>query len=362
MNSFELLRSIYRRLREVPYLGALAEAVRYRRWPVMSTAKTQYEQQQALIEAHGYALSGLRHSLAISQDTLQSLIGKQEEFEKNRHEFNQKLEALHRQLDQNTDTKAREEEAKKEEDLKRSHAFSQQLEEMHRQLENNTHLLNQRFEEQRQIFAQHLEFQRMELLFERRYSASASSSSSAPNSKPEAPRILNIQKLNTQRAQGALRLNVGCGHKPEPERLNVDMRELPGVDIVATVEQLPFVDGELQEIFSSHVLEHFPIEQLRRQLLPAWVRLLRQGGELRAIVPDAQAMLQAHSTGELDFDTLRLITFGGQEYEGDFHHTMFSPNTLAALLSEVGLADIRVEASGRRNGLCLEFEIVGIKP
>jgi hypothetical protein len=110
------------------------------------------------------------------------------------------------------------------------------------------------------------------------------------------------------------------------------------------------------------VLEHFPLEQLRRQLLPAWVKLLAKGGELRAIVPDAHAMLLSHAQGELDFETLRLITFGGQEYEGDFHHTMFTPQSLEALLTEVGLTDIRVDARGRRNGLCLEFEIVGTKP
>lgn len=340
MNTFEILRTIYRRLRVVPYLGTLAEAVRYRRLPVLSTAKTKQEHQQALIEAHGHALSGLRHSLAIAQDTLESVSSQQEKMI---------------QLVAGIQSKAQ------EEDLTRSDFLNQQHQALKHQFEQNTIALNQRFEEHRQTFAQHLEFQRMELLFERRYSASSSASTSALNAPPETARILNAQKLNAQRTQGALRLNIGCGHKPEMDRLNVDMRELPGVDIVATVAQLPFVTGELQEIFSSHVLEHFPLEQLRRQLLPAWVTLLRQGGELRAIVPDAQAMLQAHTKGDLDFDTLRLITFGGQEYEGDFHHTMFSPNSLTALLTEVGLTDIRVEASGRRNGLCLEFEIVGTK-
>jgi hypothetical protein len=202
----------------------------------------------------------------------------------------------------------------------------------------------------------------MELMFERRYSASAASGMSTLTAGPESPRIINTPKLNAQRAQNALRLNVGCGHKPEADRLNVDMRELPGVDIIANAMKLPFSEGELQEIFSSHVLEHFPLEQLRRQLLPAWFKLLRQGGELRAIVPDAQAMLQAHAQGDLDFDTLCLITFGGQEYEGDFHHTMFTPENLLTLFTKAGLVNVRVEARARRNGLCLEFEIVGAKP
>lgn len=320
MNTFEILRSLYRRLRGAPFIGPLVEAVRYRRFPVLSTAKVQYEQQQVLIEAHGYALSGLRQAAA-AMTALQT---------QHQGEIAKEMASLRALLAQ-TQAVAQDE-------------CAQQI-----------HALNLRNDEARLALAQQFEFQRKELLLEMRYSAPASIA-------PQTMRILNTEKVNAQRAQGTLRLNVGCGHKPETERLNVDMRELPGVDIVATADQLPFAAGELAEIFSSHVLEHFPLEQLRRQLLPAWVRLLRPGGELRAIVPDAHAMLQAHAQGDLDFETLHLITFGGQEYEGDFHHTMFSPHSLAALLTEVGLTHVRVEASGRRNGLCQEFEIVGTKP
>lgn len=316
MNTFEILRTLYRRLRATPYIGPLVEALRYRRFPVISTAKIQYEQQQVLIEAHGYALSGLRHALA-------------------------SLQLQH---------------TKEIADMRVLVAQAQD------EYVNQIHAINQHHDAARLALTHQFEFQRKELLLEVRYGAPAPDGTQTSNAEPKTRRILNTEKVNTQRAQGTLRLNIGCGHKPETERINVDMRELPGVDIVATVDQLPFIAGELQEIFSSHVLEHFPQEQLRRQLLPAWVNLLRQGGELRAIVPDAHAMLQAHTQGDIDFDTLRLITFGGQEYEGDFHHTMFTPHSLAALLTEVGLTDIRVEASGRRNGLCLEFEIVGTKP
>ena len=338
MNTFEILRTLYRRLRATPYIGPLVEALRYRRFPVISTVKTQYEQQQVLIEAHGYALSGLRHALASLQlqhtkeiADMRVLVAQTQA---------QAL-ALAQSLAQS-----------------QSESLAQAQDERVKQI----HAINQHHDAARLALTHQFEFQRKELLLEVRYGAPAPDGTQTSHAEPKTRRILNTEKVNTQRAQGTLRLNIGCGHKPETERINVDMRELPGVDIVATVDRLPFIAGELQEIFSSHVLEHFPQEQLRRQLLPAWVNLLRQGGELRAIVPDAHAMLQAHTQGDMDFDTLRLITFGGQEYEGDFHHTMFTPHSLTALLTEVGLTDIKVEASGRRNGLCLEFEIVGTKP
>lgn len=204
------------------------------------------------------------------------------------------------------------------------------------------------------------EFVRRELFLELRMLLGAGGDGSA--AAPVQPRILQQAKVDAMRAGAGLRLNVGCGHKPDPQRLNVDMRELPGVDVIAAADALPFAPGEVQEIFSSHVLEHFPQDTLQRSLLPAWVALLRPGGELRAVVPDAQAMMAAHAAGRMDFETLRLVTFGGQEYAGDFHHTMFTPQSLAALFAQAGLHAVRVEAQGRVNGACLECEVVGVRP
>ena len=49
--------------------------------------------------------------------------------------------------------------------------------------------------------------------------------------------------------------------------------------------------GTLRELRSSHLLEHFPQEELRRRLLPYWFSLLAPGGRFTAIVPDGEAMV-----------------------------------------------------------------------
>jgi hypothetical protein len=54
--------------------------------------------------------------------------------------------------------------------------------------------------------------------------------------------------------------------------------------------------------------------------------------------------------------------YGGQEYEGDFHQTGFSPESLSALLDEAGFVGIDVVERGRPNGECLEFEIAARRP
>lgn len=182
-----------------------------------------------------------------------------------------------------------------------------------------------------------------------------------PAAAPVAARILAPDKLRAMQAADAVRLNLGCGHLPLDGYLNVDMRDLPGVDVVAEVAGLPFAPGTVAEIHSAHLLEHFPIEHLRRVVLPHWRTLLRPGGALRAVVPDAEAMLADFAAGAMSFDDLREVTYGLQDYDGDYHFTMFSRDGLAGLLNDAGFSELAFAAQARRNGKCREMEVVGIR-
>lgn len=203
-----------------------------------------------------------------------------------------------------------------------------------------------------------VEFIRRELMFEMRYSASTPPSDGEKiNTETE---ILSPEKLEIARNNG-IRLNLGCGHISIKDYLNVDRRALPGVDIVAEVDRLPFEQGEIDEIFSAHLLEHFPLEQLRRELLPYFFSLLKEGGELRAVVPDAETMIREYSNGQYSYDKMREVIYGAQDYEGDFHFNMFTPESLSKLFLEAGFINPLIIASGRQNGDCYEFEITAVK-
>jgi hypothetical protein len=207
-----------------------------------------------------------------------------------------------------------------------------------------------------------IEMIRAEVMLEMRYGqGSAGHDVTRPATEVE-PTIVDQAKVDAAVAAGEVRLNIGAGHVAMDGYLNVDMRELPGIEIVAAVDRLPFEPGDIAEIFSSHILEHFPEPALIRSLLPYWFSLLRPGGTFRAIVPDLDAMATAYAEGEFSFERLRLVTYGGQEYEGDFHFTGFTPASLASMLTETGFVDIAVIAAGRPNGECLEFEIVAARP
>lgn len=210
-----------------------------------------------------------------------------------------------------------------------------------------------------QYLLKRTEFVRSELMFEMRYGAGNSTSvdQRAESSAEVQPRVVAEEKVSAAKAAQALRVNLGCGHVPLAGYLNVDSRDLPGVDIVAEVGKLPFAPGELSEVFSAHLLEHFPQEKLRRVLLPYWFSLLKVGGVFRAIVPDAAGMVRAYASNEYTFDSFRQVTFGGQDYNGDFHFNMFTSESMRQLLLEAGFIDIEVIAENRENGGCKEFEI-----
>lgn len=175
------------------------------------------------------------------------------------------------------------------------------------------------------------------------------------------PRIRSPEKLAEASVSG-LRLNLGCGRVPIERYVNIDSQDLPGVDIVASADNLPLPAGSVQEIFSVHVLQYFPQEELRRLLLPYWLDLLSGRGKFRAIVPDGEAMVARMADGTYGFDDFRAAIFDGRACDGYTHLNLFTPRSLAALLDEAGFAEVAVPAKGRCNGKSFEFEIVGFKP
>lgn len=200
-----------------------------------------------------------------------------------------------------------------------------------------------------------VEFVRKEIMYEMRFGLAT-----ATDKRPKT-KIVDNTKIDAARSSNNVKLNLGSGQISLDGYINIDARDLPGVDIVADVSDLPFEGGSVNEISSFHVLEHFPEEQLCR-LLPYWRSLLRPGGIFRAVVPDGEAMLSHYAAGTYPFEHFRTVLFGAQEYEGDYHFNMFTPDSLGRMLKEAGFQDIAVPAKGRKNDISFEFEIIAKSP
>lgn len=97
-------------------------------------------------------------------------------------------------------------------------------------------------------------------------------------------RIVNPAVRRDIEAGRGLRLNLGAGRKPRPGYYSLDLLELPGVDLVAnlneSLDELP--DNCVEAIYSHHTLEH--VEQLL-PLLAELHRVCRPGAQLEIVVP-----------------------------------------------------------------------------
>lgn len=194
-----------------------------------------------------------------------------------------------------------------------------------------------------------VEVVRAEVLLELRYRHHT-------ESEPAEPAQAKV-KIDLSASTEPLRVNLGCGHAPLPGYVNVDDRDLPGVDVVANPYALPFEAGTVLEFFSSHFLEHFPLEEFRRQLLPVLRAKLAPGGTLRAVLCDVDAMMRAYTAGNRSYDDLREVIYGGQTYDRDFRYNVFTPASITELLTAGGFSAVKVIEAARVNGKSLEFEI-----
>ncbi len=177
------------------------------------------------------------------------------------------------------------------------------------------------------------------------------------DSKKQIEKIINDSKVKSCK-----KLNVGSGSHILDDYINVDHREIKGVDIVGDISEIPVLENTIEEILASHVVEHFTEKQIM-PILQHWYKLLRQGGKLRIIVPDIESMSIGFTRGEVSWDQLRTVTLGGQDYGSDYHLNTFSTDYIKKLIHKtLPESKFKLIASARRNGECLELEVEITKP
>ena len=136
-----------------------------------------------------------------------------------------------------------------------------------------------------------------------------------------------------------IKLHLGCGTKILAGFLNIDIRSLPGVDIVSSVDNLPmFADNSVDLIYCCHVLEHVPRANMPA-ILNEWRRVLKPGGTLRVAVPNFQAVVE-HYKAHSDLPRLLGLLYGGQTYTENFHYNIWNFKTMKAVLEAAGFDSV----------------------
>lgn len=153
-----------------------------------------------------------------------------------------------------------------------------------------------------------------------------------------------------EEADGPIRLHLGCGERPVPGWINVDLAGARA-DLVWDLRRpLPFAPASVDAIFHEHFLEHLPVDDAVESLRTCR-DLLRPGGVLRIGVPD----FAAHVTSYLGEDPLlddlrpdrptRLLALNELLYDYG-HRSMWDRETLELTLREVGFADVAACRAG----------------
>jgi predicted SAM-dependent methyltransferase len=100
-------------------------------------------------------------------------------------------------------------------------------------------------------------------------------------------------------------LHLGCGTDVRSGWLNVDSWARPGdapagVHLVDLRQELPWLDGEFDAVYSSHFLEHLTSEEAH-DLLVRCRRVLKPGGVSRHCLPDSMLPIRAIIEGRQDY-------------------------------------------------------------
>ncbi len=136
-------------------------------------------------------------------------------------------------------------------------------------------------------------------------------------------------------------LHLGCGTRRLLGYIHVDSRSEVKPDVVADVTDLHhFSDDYADLIYACHVLEHVSKPDVGRTLTE-WHRVLKPGGVLRLSVPDFDVMARLYLEEGVHLIRLLGLLYGGQDYQGNAHHSTYNYETLAHRLAIVGFHSVR---------------------
>ncbi len=155
-----------------------------------------------------------------------------------------------------------------------------------------------------------------------------------------------------------IRLNIGCGSVKEQGYINIDLHD-SSADLIMDTRDLEYVDNSVDEIYSSHLLEHMGKYEVL-PVLKEWARVLKSGGLLKLNLPNLEWCLKnwlAQSEDKRWGLNLDMI-FGLQSNPGEYHKTGFSKAHLECYLRQAGFEEIKIADHWSHNQQCFWVEAV----
>jgi predicted SAM-dependent methyltransferase len=138
-----------------------------------------------------------------------------------------------------------------------------------------------------------------------------------------------------------IKLHLGCGNVYLRDYINIDVRPLKNVDLVADIASLPFIpDFSVNEIYTCHTLEHISHQKIIR-VLEEWFRILKHKGKIIISVPDFERIIKIYKKTGNNIWNIKSVLMGEQDYSENMHYSVFNFEFLKQILSHVGFKNIR---------------------
>ncbi len=150
-------------------------------------------------------------------------------------------------------------------------------------------------------------------------------------------------------------LHLGCGTKYLSGFLNIDANPFNRIDLWLDVRNgIPFPSSTVDSIYATHMFEHFYPDELNR-LLRECVRVLKNDGGIRIIVPNLASAITAYSQKQSawfdDSFPRHFDSFGGRFSNFIFcdgqHRTAFDFSYLEEVLRQSGFREVENSAEGK---------------
>lgn len=148
-------------------------------------------------------------------------------------------------------------------------------------------------------------------------------------------RSKHSRPIYLEKSPPGLKIHLGSGDVNLQGWVNIDARPSAHIHLQSIDFHLnEFSDTSISEIYLCHVLEHFDFDE-GVALLTNLKNKLISGGCLRISVPDFDQLIQVYESGGRDLKKIQYALMGGQDYEYNFHRSVFNRESLSELLERL---------------------------
>ena len=170
-----------------------------------------------------------------------------------------------------------------------------------------------------------------------------------------------------------IKINLGCGDKILNNYINVDIINERGgrqPDIVCDIRNLNiFESNYCDELLAIHIVEHFWRWEIK-DILKEWLRVLKPGGKIIIECPNLLSACQElidnpvqGSKPDISGQKTMWVFYGDPSWKDPLmmHKWGYTPQSLAQLMHECGLKDIKQEKAQFKLREPRDMRITGIK-